>query len=318
MNKNWIIGVDLGGTTVKLGFFDYEGALLHKWEVPTDHYEGGIHIVKGIAKAIVNKISELNMEKGDFLGVGVGSPGAYTKEGVCIFAGNLGWTNYPLKDLLSKEINMSVIVDNDANVAAYGEFFKGAGRGTQDFVMVTLGTGVGGGIITNGQIVQGCNGAGGELGHMTIILEGGPHCTCGKDGCLEALVSAPGIVKMGKFFAKENPRSRMNDSEKLTAKGIFQLAVEGDIAAKDVVERVGYYLGAGLANIGNMLNPAIIAVGGGVSKAGVTLLKPTIENFEKFTFPAVRSSTKIVLAELGNDAGIYGAAGLVRDSLLVK
>ncbi|MDF2556381.1 MAG: putative glucokinase, family [Bacillales bacterium] len=318
MTKNWLIGVDLGGTFVKLAFFNYEGTLQHKWEVPTDHSDNGMNIVKGIAKAIDEKITELGMSKSDFLGVGMGAPGPFKKDGTCIIAVNLGWKDYPLKDELSNAVGLPAVVDNDANIAAYGEFFKGAGRGTQDFVMVTLGTGVGGGVITNGQIVQGCNGAGGELGHMTIVLEGGPKCGCGKYGCLEALVSATGITRMGEFFAKENPRSRMNDSENLSSKEIYKLAAEGDLAAKDVVDRVGYYLGAGLANIGNMLNPEIIAVGGGVSKAGDAVLNPAIEYFNKLTFSAVKSSTKIVLAELGNDAGVYGAAGLIKDSFPVK
>lgn len=314
MSKNWLMGVDLGGTFIKLAFFDYEGTLQHKWEVPTDLSENGMNIVNVIANAIDGKLSELGMAKSDFLGIGMGAPGPFKKDGTCIVAVNLGWKDYPLKDELSKAVGLPAVVDNDANVAAYGEFFKGAGRGTQDFVMVTLGTGVGGGIIANGQIVQGCNGAGGELGHMSIVLEGGPKCGCGKLGCLEALVSATGITKMGEFFAKDNPQSRMNDCENLNSKVIYKLAKEGDLAALDVVDRVGYYLGAGLANIGNMLNPEIIAVGGGVSKAGEQLLRPTIEYFNKFSFSAVKSSTKIVVAELGNDAGVYGAAGLVKDT----
>lgn len=318
MSKNWLIGVDLGGTSVKLAFFDYEGTLQHKWEVPTDRSENGLNIVKGIAVAIDEKIEELGLSKNDFLGVGMGAPGPFKKDGTCIIAVNLGWKDFPLKEELAKAVGLPAVVDNDANIAAYGELFKGAGRGTQDFVMVTLGTGVGGGIITNGHIVQGCNGAGGELGHMTIVLEGGPKCGCGKYGCLEALVSATGIARMGKFFARENPRSRLNDVESLTSKEIYRLADEGDIAAQDVVDRVAYFLGAGLANIGNMLNPEIIAIGGGVSKAGDALLKPTLEYFNKFTFSAVKSSTQLVIAELGNDAGVYGAAGLVKNSLSVK
>lgn len=318
MSKNWLIGVDLGGTSVKLAFFDYEGTLQHKWEVPTDRSENGLNIVKGIAIAIDKKIAELGLSKYDFIGVGMGAPGPFKKDGTCIVAVNLGWKDYPLKEELSKAVGLPAVVDNDANIAAYGEFFKGAGRGTKDFVMVTLGTGVGGGVITNGQIVQGCNGAGGELGHMTIVLEGGPKCGCGKYGCLEALVSATGITRMGEFFARENPRSRLNELENVTSKEIYRLAGEGDLAAKDVVDRVAYFLGAGLANIGNMLNPEIIAVGGGVSKAGDALLKPTLEYFNRFTFSAVKNSTKLVIAELGNDAGVYGAAGVVKDSFSVK
>jgi glucokinase len=322
MAEKWLIGVDLGGTTTKIAFFNFYGEILHKWEIPTDVSNEGKNITTDIAKAIDGKLDELGRAKSSVLGIGIGAPGPVNLNTGGIYeAVNLGWRNeYPLQDLLEVETSLPVVVDNDANCAALGEMWKGAGNGAKDIVCVTLGTGVGGGVITNGDIVHGKSGAAGEIGHITSVAVGGAPCNCGKSGCLETIASATGIVRLAVEELKKTEQqgalsSIYREMGQVTAKDIFDAAREGDNTAKKVIEDVSFHLGLALANIANILNPEKIVLGGGVSKAGSVLLDPVKENFLQNSFPRVAKSTEIALATLGNDAGVIGAAWIVKNKV---
>ncbi|PFA62380.1 glucokinase [Bacillus sp. AFS015802] len=322
MADKWLVGVDLGGTTTKIAFLNKYGELLHKWEIPTDKSENGKHIIVNIAKAIDKKLEELDQTKDKLVGIGMGAPGPVdTGKGIIYEAVNLGWeNNTPLKDLLEVETGLHAVIDNDANCAALGEMWKGAGDGAKDIVCVTLGTGVGGGVITNGDIVHGVKGAGGEIGHITVVPEGGYQCNCGKTGCLETVASATGVVRLAneKLDATEEESSlrAVRDSNgTISAKDIFDAARNDDGLALAVVDQLAFYLGLSLANLGNGLNPEKIVIGGGVSKAGDILLNPVVKFFKQFSFPTVRTSTNLSIATLGNDAGVIGAAWLVKNKI---
>lgn len=319
MAEKWLVGVDLGGTTTKLAFINYYGEIIHKWEIPTDNSEEGKNITINIAKAIDHKLEELDLNKDKIIGIGMGAPGPVNlATGVVYNTVNLGWKdNYPLKDLLEVETLLPVIIDNDANCAALGEMWKGAGNGAKDLVCVTLGTGVGGGVIANGDIVQGVSGAAGEIGHITSIPVGGAQCNCGKTGCLETIASATGIVRQALENLESGGEGALSQLYKehgfITAKDVFDSARNGDETSLLVVNNTAMHLGLALANIANMLNPEKIVLGGGVSRAGDILLKPVISNFIKFAFPRVKESTVIDIATLGNDAGVIGAAWLAKN-----
>ncbi|RLQ98234.1 ROK family glucokinase [Falsibacillus albus] len=322
MMEKWLVGVDLGGTTTKLAFLNTYGEILHKWEIPTDTSNKGKSIIINIAKSIDEKLEELDQPKEKLAGVGMGAPGPVDmSKGIIYEAVNLGWeSNYPLKDLLEVETNLPAVIDNDANCAALGEMWKGAGNGSKDTICVTLGTGVGGGIIANGQIIHGVKGAGGEIGHITVVPENGAQCNCGKRGCLETVASATAVVRLAKEAVEvsDTPstlREMFKSGEKVTAKDVFDAARSNDGLAKKVVNQLAYYLGFALSNLGNGLNPENIVIGGGVSKAGDILLEPVKEYFKKFAFPTVAESTSLAIATLGNDAGVIGAAWLVKSTV---
>jgi glucokinase len=322
MTEKWLVGVDLGGTTTKIAFLSKYGEILHKWEIPTDKSENGKNIIVNIAKAIDKKLEELDQSKGKLVGIGMGAPGPVdTSKGIIYEAVNLGWeNNTPLKDLLEVETGLHAVIDNDANCAALGEMWKGAGDGAKDIVCVTLGTGVGGGVITNGDIVHGVKGAGGEIGHITVVPEGGFQCNCGKTGCLETVASATGVVRLANekldAATEESSLRELRDSHgSISAKDIFDAARDNDGLALAVIDQLAFYLGLSLANLGNGLNPEKIVIGGGVSKAGDILLKPVVKFFEQFSFPTVRTSTHLSIATLGNDAGVIGAAWLVKNKI---
>ncbi|MFL8937923.1 ROK family glucokinase [Rossellomorea oryzaecorticis] len=322
MTEQWLVGVDLGGTTTKIAFLSKYGELLHKWEIPTDKSENGKNIIVNIAKAIDRKLEELGQSKAKLVGIGMGAPGPVDMaKGIIYEAVNLGWdTNTPLKDLLEVETGLPAVIDNDANCAALGEMWKGAGDGAKDLVCVTLGTGVGGGVITNGDIVHGVKGAGGEIGHITVVPEGGFQCNCGKTGCLETVASATGVVrlaneKLNSTSDHSTLRDIRNEKGKVSAKDVFDAARSNDELAVSVVGQLAFYLGLALANLGNVLNPEKIVIGGGVSQAGDILLKPVLSCFEQFSFPTVRTSTGLSIATLGNDAGVIGAAWLVKNKI---
>ncbi|WP_433743138.1 ROK family glucokinase [Falsibacillus pallidus] len=319
MMEKWLVGVDLGGTTTKFAFLNTYGEILHKWEIPTDTNNKGKNIIINIAKSIDEKLEELDQPKEKLAGVGMGAPGPIDmSKGIIYEAVNLGWeSNYPLKDLLEVETNLPAIIDNDANCAALGEMWKGAGNGSKDTICVTLGTGVGGGIIANGQIVHGVKGAGGEIGHITVVPENGAPCNCGKTGCLETVASATGVVRLAKEAMNSTDlpsilRDKVSSSETITSKDIFDAAKDNDELALKVVDQLGFYLGLALANLGNAMNPENIVIGGGVSKAGDILLDHVDGYFKKFAFPTVAASTSLAIASLGNDAGVIGAAWLVK------
>lgn len=322
MTEKWLVGVDLGGTTTKIAFLSKYGELLHKWEIPTDKSENGKNIIVNIAKAIDQKLEELDQSRDKLVGIGMGAPGPVdTAKGIIYEAVNLGWeNNTPLKDLLEVETGLHAVIDNDANCAALGEMWKGAGDGAKDIVCVTLGTGVGGGVITNGDIVHGVKGAGGEIGHITVVPEGGYQCNCGKTGCLETVASATGVVRLAneKLDATEQEstlRALRDTHGSISAKDIFDAARNQDGLALAVIDQLAFYLGLSLANLGNGLNPEKIVIGGGVSKAGDILLQPVVKFFKQFSFPTVRTSTHLSIATLGNDAGVIGAAWLVKNKI---
>lgn len=311
--KKYGFGVDVGGTTVKMGFFETSGTLLCKWEIKTDTENGGANILSDIARAIDNKLAQEAISKNEVQGVGIGVPGPVRSNGVVNGCVNLGWGTVDVASELGKLTGLPVKVGNDANVAALGEMWQGGGKGSKDVIMVTLGTGVGGGIICDGKIVAGFNGAGGEIGHITVNKEEIEPCNCGQYGCLEQYTSATGIVRMAKRkLNRSTEETTLRKFEALTAKDIFDEAKAGDAIAKELVEDLGETLGSTLSNIACVVDPEIIVVGGGVSKAGEILLETIHRHFIEGCFYACKN-TKFALATLGNDAGIYGCMQMMLD-----
>lgn len=314
------MGIDLGGTSVKLAILSEEGEVLQKWSIPTDNSDQGVKIMPDIFESIKHHLDLYRLTPEDFLGIGMGSPGAVDRsEGTVTGAFNLNWTTtQPVRETMEQETGIPFFIDNDANVAALGEKWRGAGGDNDDVVFITLGTGVGGGIIADGHLIHGTAGSGGEIGHMTVDPDGF-ECTCGKKGCLETVASATGVVKLARKHAEEYAgdsalKSLIDDGQEITSKMIFDFARDGDALALIVVDRFAHFLGLACSHIGNLLNPASIILGGGVSAAGEFLLEKVNKHFLGFAFPNVQQSTKLKLAELGNDAGIVGAAFLVLNS----
>ena len=311
--KKYGFGVDIGGTTIKMGFFETDGKLLDKWEIKTNTADGGAEILSDIAKSIDNKLAQEAISKTDVQGVGVGVPGPVRSDGVVNRCVNLGWGIVNVAEELGTLTGLTVKVGNDANVAALGELWQGGAKGCKDAVMVTLGTGVGGGIIIDGKIVAGFNGAGGEIGHITVNPDEIEACNCGQYGCLEQYVSATGIVRMAKRkLAKTDDATSIRGIEPLTAKDIFDEAKNGDEVAKELVDELGEILGSALSKIACVVNPETIVIGGGVSKAGAILIDTIQEHFRENCFFALKE-TRFELATLGNDAGIYGCMAMLLD-----
>lgn len=308
---NYLFGVDVGGTTVKMGLFDKDGNVIEKWEIPTRTENGGEKILPDIADSIKAKLSEKGIAKEDVIGVGVGVPGPVDGNGIVHRAVNLGWGEMDLKKELTALLDgMRVEGGNDANVAALGEMWKGGGQGHQNLVAVTLGTGVGGGIIINGEIVTGAAGAGGEIGHIHVEDDETEACGCGNFGCLEEYASATGITRLAnRALAKSDKDSVLRKGE-VSAKTVFDAVKAGDELAIEVAQKFGDYLGKGLGVIAGVINPEIFVIGGGVSKAGEVLFDYIKPSFEKTVFHGCKNVI-FALATLGNDAGIYGAARLL-------
>lgn len=306
-----IFGVDLGGTTVKLGLFDPEGSVLEKWEIITRKEDSGKLILPDIAEAIKGKMQEKGIAKEDVVGVGIGVPGPVDSDGVIYKAANLGWGVFSIKEELTGLLDgIRVEAGNDANVAALGEMWRGGGQGYDNMVAVTLGTGVGGGIIVDGRILTGAKGAGGEIGHILVEEQETEVCGCGKTGCLEQYTSATGVVRLAnRRLAKDDKASVLRDKQ-ISAKDVWDAVKAGDELAIEVAKQFGEYLGKGLAAVACVVNPDIFVIGGGVSKAGNVLMDYMTEPYRKYVFHGSRE-TKFALATLGNDAGIYGAAKLV-------
>lgn len=316
-----IIGIDLGGTTVKFGILSSEGEIQQKWSIVTDITDNGSHIVPAIVASINERLERYQLSPTDFIGIGMGSPGTVDrKEGTVIGAYNLNWaTSQPIKQVIEEGTGIPFAIDNDANVAALGERWMGAGENEEDVVFVTLGTGVGGGIIAGGRLIHGVAGAAGEIGHITVDPTG-YDCTCGKKGCLETIASATGVVRLARDFSEEYAgesqlKSIIDDGQLITAKDVFDLAKENDKLAVRVVAKVSYYLGLACASVANVLNPSTIVIGGGVSHAGEFLTDQIKTYFDQFTYPTIRETTKIRLAQLGNDAGVIGASSLIKEHL---
>lgn len=316
-----IIGIDLGGTTVKFAILSSEGDIQQKWSIETDISEEGTKIVPSIIASIKKHIEMYGMSTGDFLGIGMGSPGTVdAANGTVIGAYNLNWkTLQMVRQQIEEGTGIPFFIDNDANVAALGEAWRGAGESEPDVVFLTLGTGVGGGIIVDKKLVHGATGAAGEVGHITVEPNGF-QCTCGKTGCLETVASATGVVHLARdlsesYAGDSKLKYSIDDGQLITAKDVFDLAKEEDPLALIVVDKVAYYLGLASSHLANILNPSTIVLGGGVSRAGDILTKSIQPYFEQYTFPTIRKSTKIRLALLGNDAGVIGASSLVKSSL---
>ena len=311
--KKYGFGVDVGGTTIKMGFFETDGKLLDKWEIKTNTANGGEEILSDIAKSIDNKLAQEGISKDEVQGAGVGVPGPVRGNGVVNRCVNLGWGVKDVASELGALTGLTVKVGNDANVAALGELWQGGAKGCTDAVMVTLGTGVGGGVIVDGKIVAGFHGAGGEIGHITVNPDEIEACNCGQYGCLEQYASATGIVRMAKRkLAKTDDASVLRNYEPLTAKDIFDEAKNGDEVAKELVDELGLILGSALSNLAVVANPEVIVIGGGVSKAGAILIDTVAEHFRENAFYALKD-TRFELATLGNDAGIYGCMAMLLD-----
>ena len=310
MMKKYVFGVDLGGTTVKMGLFNVDGEVLDKWEIKTRTENGGEAILPDIAASALAKLEEKGITKDEVAGIGIGIPGPINDEGVVPHTANLGWGYKEVTKELEELTGLSCKGGNDANVAALGEAWKGGAAGYNNVVMVTLGTGVGGGIIIGGKIVTGTNGAGGEIGHLHVDDNIPGHCGCGNKGCLEQVASATGITNLAnQALAASDKPSLLREGE-VSAKAVFDAVKADDELAKEVAERFGKYLGTALANITAVVDPQAIVIGGGVSKAGPVLLEYVEKYYKQYCFKSCKN-VKFALATLGNDAGIFGSAKLV-------
>ena len=308
--KKYVFGVDVGGTTVKMGYFDIEGNLIEKWKIPTRTEDKGVNIIPDIAGSILVKLAQKDIDKKEVVGVGIGVPGPVKEDGTVLVAVNLGWdkrnTNEELEDLLGIPVKTA----NDANVAALGEMWRGGGQGYDDVVAVTLGTGVGGGVIIGGKVIAGSNGAGGEIGHIHLEDNESEECGCKGHGCLEQYASATGVVRLAKKKLADSSKPSVLRDDEVTAKAVWDAVKADDELAKEVANIYGEYLGKGLAAVAAVVNPQVFVIGGGVSKAGRVVIDYMEPYFDKYAFPGTKNA-KFVLAKLGNDAGIYGAAKLV-------
>ena len=309
----YCFGVDIGGTTVKMGLFEEDGKILDKWEIVTDTSEEGKAVLPNIASSIEAKIAEHNLDKRDILGIGAGVPAPVNSEGIVNGSANLGWKYKDVTKELEELTGVASYIGNDANVAALGEMWKGGGEGEKNMIMVTLGTGVGGGIIIDGKMLVGANGAGGEIGHICVNYSEKDQCGCGNRGCLEQYASATGIVRLAKQKLGQEMRATALNKEDVTAKDVFDAVKAGDEVAQEIAVEFGRYLGYGLANLAAIADPAVFVIGGGVSKAGEVLLSYIEKPFMERAFFA-NKNVRFVLAQLGNDAGICGAAKMVLDA----
>ena len=308
--KEYCFGIDVGGTTVKCGLFSVKGDILDKWEIPTRTENNGVNILPDVAATIDAKIQEKGIARDTIAGVGVGIPGPVNEDGAVICAVNLHWGYVELEKELEKLTGLTVKAGNDANVAALGEMWKGGGAGYHNVVMVTLGTGVGGGIIVNGKIVTGTHGAGGEIGHVHVEDDEHESCNCGNQGCLEQYASATGIVRLANRMLAATDKPSVLRNVEVTAKSVFDAVKAGDELAMEVAEKFGKYLGTALAVVAGVVDPEVYVIGGGVSKAGKIILDYIEKYYKKYVFQGSRDCA-FALAELGNDAGICGAAKLV-------
>lgn len=309
--KKYAFGVDIGGTTCKMGLFDTSGRLLDKWEIPTNKENRGAGILSDVAAAVEAKLVKEGIGKDEVAGIGVGVPGPVNSQGVVSGCVNVGWGTLDVEAELGSLTGFAVKAGNDANVAALGEMWQGGAKGCKDVIMVTLGTGVGGGIIVDGKVVAGFDGAGGEIGHITIDPAEQETCNCGRRGCLEQYTSATGIVRLAKKKLAADPReTSLRNHEPLTARDIFDEAKAKDAAALELVDEVCKILGTALSNIACVVNPEVVVIGGGVSKAGEILTERVQKYYKEAAFPACRE-TRFALAGLGNDAGMYGCVQML-------
>lgn len=307
---NYCFGIDIGGTTVKMGLFKFDGEVVDKWEIKTRTEYKGKAILPDIANSIERKLKEKGLEKGDILGIGLGVPAPVDDAGVVKSTANLGWGYKEVKHEMEELTGLHVRVGNDANVAGLGEMWRGGGLGMKNLIMVTLGTGVGGGIIINGKIVTGAHGAGGEIGHICVNYHETQKCGCGKTGCLEQYASATGIARLARErLSRDDAKTKLREGN-VNAKTVFDAVKEGDTVAIEIASEFGTYLGRALANLAAAVDPDVIVIGGGVSRAGEVLFDYITEPYMEHAFFA-NKECRFELARLGNDAGIYGAAKLI-------
>lgn len=309
--KKYGFGVDVGGTTCKIGLFETSGTLVDKWEIPTRKENNGENILPDVAAFVMAKMVEKDILKGDIQGIGIGVPGPVTSEGVVLKCVNIGWDVINVSKEMEERTGFTVKVGNDANVAALGEMWQGGGKGYSNIVMITLGTGVGGGVIVDGKIVSGNKGAGGEIGHIIVNENETECCGCGQKGCLEQYASATGIVRMAeKKLQESSAESTLRECKPLTAKDIFDAAKAGDVLADEIVEDMTKILGNALANVARVVNPEAFVIGGGVSKAGSIITDRVKKYYDEKSFNACLDA-HFELATLGNDAGIYGCVRMI-------
>lgn len=306
----YCFGIDIGGTTVKLGLFDTKGELLDKWEVKTRTENGGVNILPDIAASVKAKMEEKGILREDVAGIGTGVPAPVRENGVLYTTANLGWGYMEIEKELESLTGLPVRAGNDANVAALGEMWKGGAKGFHNVVMVTLGTGVGGGIIVGGRIIAGSHGSGGEIGHMHVEDNESDVCGCGNKGCLEQFASATGVVRLANRLLGSSDMPSVLRTGEVSAKTVFDAVKEGDALAVKVAEQFGKYLGTALGSIAVIVDPEVFVIGGGVSRAGQVILDYVRKYYEAAVFGECKE-TAFALAKLGNDAGIYGAAKLV-------
>lgn len=310
----YCFGVDIGGTTVKMGLFEDSGEVLDKWEIVTRTKEEGKAILPDIAASIKEKLDARKIDEADVLGVGVGVPAPVTEAGVVNGSANLGWNYKEVKKELEALTGFTAQIGNDANVAALGEMWKGGGAGQKNMIMVTLGTGVGGGVIVGGKVIIGEHGAGGEIGHLCVNYEETESCGCGNHGCLEQYASATGIVRIAKKKLASETRKTMLQKDDVSAKDVFDAVKAGDEVADEIAQEFGCYLGHALANLAVVADPSVFVIGGGVSKAGEVLIPYIQKPYKEHAFFA-NKEVEFKLATLANDAGICGAAKLLLDAI---
>lgn len=307
----YCFGVDIGGTTVKMGLFTTQGELLCKWEIHTRTENKGEAILPDVAASILDKMQKEGITTEEMAGVGLGIPAPVNEDGIVMNTANLGWGYKEVKRELEELLQgIPVQAGNDANVAALGEMWLGGGKGQKNMIMVTLGTGVGGGVIINGKVLTGEHGSGGEIGHICVQEQETETCGCGRKGCLEQYASATGIARLARLRLERDTDPTVLRGKEISAKAVFDAVKEKDKVAMEIAEQFGGYLGRAMANLAVVTDPAVIVIGGGVSKAGEVLIPYIEQPFQKNAF-FTNSDTKFALATLGNDAGICGAAKLI-------
>lgn len=308
----YCVGVDIGGTTVKMALFTNLGEMLDKWEIVTHTENEGVTILTDVAVSVLDKLQSENIHKSDVIGCGIGVPAPVSDEGIVDGSANLGWKYKEAKKEAEEKLGIPVVVGNDANVAALGEMWKGGGMGYQNLVMITLGTGVGGGLIYKGKIINGSTGAGGEIGHVCVNYQEEEKCGCGNYGCLEQYSSATGLVRIAKKRLAKNDAPTILRDEEVTAKTVFDAVKEKDTVACEIAEEFGKYLGYALVNVAAIIDPQVVVIGGGVSKAGQVVVDYIEKYYQERVFFA-NDKVKFKLATLGNDAGVYGAAKMLME-----
>jgi len=318
LNK-YIVGIDLGGTNLKAGIVDRNGKILHRLSIKTRSDADSQTITTQIFKLVDEIINTANIERFNVIGIGLGSPGLIDKKGETIlFSPNLSkWRNVSIKNIISEEFSLPCVLENDANAAAWGEKWVGAGKDAHSLVILTIGTGIGGGIIIDDKLWRGMNNVAAEIGHMSIQADG-PQCNCGNYGCIEVYASATAMVKRFKSLLDKGVSSSLKNTEEVTAKIINEAALQGDKAALNIIKETGCYLGVAVTNIIHILNPEVVVLAGGMTGSGDLLMNPIKEIVKNRTIEASYKDTQIVFSQLGNDAGIIGAAGCLLKELEIS